>query len=202
MIGNALELGEFELWCHPHVAARDGSIACVRADVRWRRQDGSLAATPATLAALAGPAARQLFVLHMVCDALAALRMWHAEGFELDLVLALPVPQQVLDDAATRGAVADLLAQAGCAPSRLALRGGTGGAGSADERAGTPGGGHAAAPCCEVSDLLDWLRVRDADCAQAAGTFIASPQPVHVLPATLRRWQASYSVMSAADAFS
>lgn len=207
MIGNALELGEFELWCHPHVAARDGSIACVQADVRWRQQDGNLAATPAILAALAGPAAQQLFVLHMVCDALAALRMWSAEGFDLDLVLALPVPQQVLDDAATRAAIADLLAQAGCAPSRLALRGGAGGAGEragdeAGERAGAPAGEHAVAPCCEVSDLLDWLRVRDADCAQAAGEFIATPQPAHVLPATLRRWQASYSVMSAADAFS
>jgi len=184
LIGNALELGEFELWCHPHVAARDGSIACVQAAVRWRRQDGSLATARALAGALAERAAQELFVLHMACDALAALRMWSAQGFELDLRLALPVPQQLLDGAAR--AVADLLAQAGMAPSRLTL--------------GAAGGAHGA--CCEVSDLLDWLRARESGCAQAMGPFIATPQPAHVLPAALRRWQASYSVMSAADAFS
>jgi len=188
MIGNALELGEFELWCHPHVAARDGSIACVQAAVRWRRQDGSLAPSPAIAAALSGIAEQELFVLHLVCDALAALRIWDGEGFELDLVMALPVPQQVLDGRTTRGAVAQLLAQAGMAPSRLALR--------ADDCLD----GDAA--CCEVADLLDWLRAHDAGCAQAAGEFIATPRPVHVLPAALRRWQASYAAISAADAFS
>ncbi len=196
MIGNALELGEFELWCHPHVAARDGSIACVQAEVRWRRQDGSLAAPRAIAAALDSRAARELFVLHMVCDALAALRMWRAEGFALDLVLALPVPQALLADAAMRRAVDGLLEQAGMPPARLALCAAAGGGD------GVTGAARAVAPCCEVSDLLDWLHARDAGCAQAAGEFIATPQPVHVLPATLRRWQASYSVMSAAEAFS
>lgn len=192
MIGNALELGEFELWCHPHVAARDGSIASVHAEVRWRQQDGGLAAPPVIEGALAGHAAQELFLLHMVCDALAALRMWGGEGFELDLVLALPVPPALLDAPATRGAVADLLAQAGMPASRLTLH----------AAAAAGAGASGAAACCEVSDLLDWLRVREAGCAQAAGEFIATPQPAHVLPATLRRWQASYSVMSAADAFS
>ncbi|MCE3261947.1 MAG: response regulator receiver modulated diguanylate cyclase/phosphodiesterase [Pseudoduganella sp.] len=184
MIGNALELGEFELWCHPHVAARDGSIACVQAAVRWRRQDGSLAPQAAMAEALSGRAAQELFVLHMVCDALAALRMWGAEGFELKLVLALPLPQERLEEAGLRDAVEGLLAQAGMPPQRLQLQ------------AGDHGG------CCDVTDLLDWLRVRDAGCAQAAGEFIATPQPAHVLPVALRRWQASYSVMSAAEAFS
>jgi hypothetical protein len=188
LIGNALELGEFELWCHPHVAARDGSIACVHADVRWRGQDGGLATQAALAAALTGAAEQQLFALHMVCDALAALRMWSAAGFELDLVLALPVPPARLQDPGTRAAVAGLLAQAGMAPPRLTLH-----------ASGNEGG---ADPCCEVSDLLDWLNVRDAGCVQAAGEFIAAPQPVHVLPAALRRWQASYAAMSAADAFS
>lgn len=197
MIGNALELGEFELWCHPHVAARDGSIACVQAEVRWRRQDGGLAAPGAIAAALAGQAAQELFVLHMVCDALAALRMWRAEGFELNLVLALPVPPGRLDASATRHAVADLLAQAGTAPACLVLS-----AAGAGEGGDGEAGRREVAPCCEVSDLLDWLRVRDNACTQAAGEFIATPQPAHVLPAMLRRWQASYSVMCAADAFS
>ncbi|MYN00570.1 EAL domain-containing protein [Pseudoduganella sp. DS3] len=184
MIGNALELGEFELWCHPHVAAHDGSIASVQAEVRWRRQDGRLAAPGAIARAFPTATMQELFVLHMVCDALAALRMWSAEGFELNIVLALPVPQARLEAPGTRGLVAGLLAQAGLAPARLVLRGSVDGA------------------CCEVADLLDWLRVRGAGCAQAAGEFIATPQPVHVLPAALRRWQASYAVMSAADAFS
>ncbi|XLZ69194.1 EAL domain-containing protein [Massilia sp. SR12] len=194
MIGNALELGEFELWCHPHVAAHDGSIASVQAEVRWRRQDGSFAAPAGIAAAFAGPATQELFVLHMVCDALAALRMWSADGFELDLVLELPLPHAVLDAPATRHAIADLLAQAGLPAARLALHSAAG-PGAQEE-------GEGAAACCEVSDLLDWLRARDASCAHAAGEFIATPQPVHILPATLRRWQASYAVMSAADAFS
>jgi predicted signal transduction protein with EAL and GGDEF domain len=184
LIGNALELGEFELWCHPHVAARDGSIACVQAAVRWRRQDGGLAPQAAIAGALSGHAAQELFILHMVCDALGALRMWSAEGFELNLVLALPLPRERLAEAALCAAVDGLLAQAGIASQRLQLQ------------AGDHGG------CCEVADLLDWLRVRDAGCAQAAGEFIATPQPAHVLPVALRRWQASYSVMSAAEAFS
>lgn len=189
MIGNALELGEFELWCHPHVAAHDGSIASVQAEVRWRRQDGSFAAPPDIAAALSRRATQELFMLHMVCDALAALRMWSAEGFELELVLELPLPQALLHAPTMHGAVADLLAQAGVAASRLTLQ-------------AAPGaGGQASTACCEVSDLLDWLRARDASCAHAAGDFIATPQPAHVLPATLRRWQASYAVMSAADAF-
>ncbi|WP_342118346.1 EAL domain-containing protein [Pseudoduganella sp. OTU4001] len=199
MIGNALELGEFELWCHPHVAARDGSIACVQAEVRWRRQDGTFAAPAALAGTLASSATQELFVLHMVCDALAALRMWSADGFELDLVLALPVPPARLTAPSMQRTVEGLLAQAAIAPSRLTLR-------AAGVGLGDAGGGRdrecAAAPCCEVSDLLDWLRVRDNDCAQAAGEFIATPQPAYVLPATLRRWQASYSAMSAADAFS
>ncbi|WP_374580213.1 hypothetical protein [Pseudoduganella sp.] len=193
MIGNALELGEFELWCHPHVAAHDGSIASVQAEVRWRRQDGSFAAGNAIAAALSGRAAQELFVLHMVCDALAALRMWRGDGFELDLVLELPVPRALLEAPATRDAVAGLLTQAGAPASRLALLA-VAGPGAAEGGQGTA--------CCEVSDLLDWLRARDASCAHAAGDFIATPQPVHTLPATLRRWQASYAVMVAADAFS
>ena len=71
--------------------------------------------------------------------------MWSAEGFELDIVLALPVPQARLEAPGTRGLVAGLLAQAGLAPARLVLRGSVDGA------------------CCEVADLLDWLRARGVE---------------------------------------
>jgi hypothetical protein len=53
-----------------------------------------------------------------------------------------------------------------------------------------------------VTDLLDWLHVCETGCAHAAGDFIVAPQPMQVLPAALRRWQASYGALTAADAFS
>ena len=180
MIGNALELGQFELWCRPHVAARDGSVACVEASVRWRHPERGMLQLPAFAEALAAQGLQEVFVLHMVCDALAALRMWEAEGFVLAMKLTLPLP--VLP--ALEAEVAGLVAQSGVAPQRLVL--------SETECEG----------CCEVSDLLEWLQVCEADCAHAAGDFIVAPQPMQVLPAALRRWQASYSVMSAADVFS
>ena len=178
----ALELGQFALWCQPLVAARDGSVDCVQASVRWHLPEGAVLPLCAFTDALARPATQQLFALHMLCDALAALRMWSAEGFELDMVLDLPLP--VLGDVEFQQRVLDLLQQAGVAPQRLSLR-------QAE-----------AAGCCQVSNLLDWLHVREAGCSQAAGEFIVSPQPMQVLPAALRRWQASYAVLSAADAFS
>lgn len=180
MIGNALELGQFELWCQPHVAARDGSVSCVQATVRWRHPERGVLAFSAFANELAAAGMQQVFVLHMVCDALAALRMWQADGFVLGLELCLPLPLPSSSAAEIDG----LLAQAGVAPQRLVLR--------ASEVAG----------CCEVSNLLDWLHVCEAGCAHAVGDFIVAAQPMQVLPAALRRWQASYSVMSAADAFS
>jgi len=180
LIGNALELGQFELWCQPHVTARDGSVSCVQAAVRWRHPARGILPFPAFAGELAAASMQQVFVLHMVCDALAALRMWQADGFALTLELHLPLP--VPPSLAVE--VDGLVAQAGMARQRLVLR--------ESEAAG----------CCEVSNLLDWLRVREAGCAHAAGDFIVAPQPMQVLPAALRRWQASYSVMSAADAFS
>lgn len=179
MIGNALELGQFELWRQPHIAARDGSVACVQASVRWRHPERGLLTLPAFADALAAQGQQEVFALHMVCDALAALRMWEADGFMLSMELSLPF-------AALPGLTAEidsLVDQSGLAPQRLVLR--------ESEVAG----------CCEVSDLLDWLHVCEAGCAHAAGDFIVAPQPMQVLPAALRRWQASYSVMSAADAF-
>lgn len=137
---------------------------------------------PAFADALAAQGMQQVFVLHMVCDALAALRMWEADGFALALELCLPLPLPVPPSLAAK--IEGLLAQAGIAPQRLVLR------------------ESEVAVCCEVSNLLDWLHVREAGCAHAAGDFIVAPQPMQVLPAALRRWQASYSVMSAADAFS
>ena len=179
MIGNALELGQFELWCQPHVTSRDGSVSCVQAAVRWRHPQRGLLPFSDFASELAEASLQQVFVLHMVCDALAALRMWEADGFQLALELCLPLP--VPPSLAVQ--VDSLLAQVGVAPQRLVLRE-SGGAG-----------------CCEVSNLLDWLHVCEAGCAHAAGDFIVAPQPMQVLPAALRRWQASYSVMSAADAF-
>lgn len=180
MIGNALELGQFELWCQPHVTARDGSVSCVQASVRWRHPERGVLGFPAFAKELAAAGMQQVFVLHMVCDALAALRMWEADGFVLALELCLPLPVQPSLAAEIDG----LLAQAGIRPQRLVLR-----------ESGVAG-------CCEVSNLLDWLHVCEAGCAHAAGDFIVAPQPMQVLPSALRRWQASYSVMSAADAFS
>ncbi|MTW12395.1 EAL domain-containing protein [Pseudoduganella eburnea] len=180
MIGNALELGQFELWCQPHVAARDGSVACVEASVRWRHPERGMLQLPAFADALAAQGLQEVFVLHMVCDALAALRMWEADGYALAMELTLPLP--VLPALAAE--IDGLVAQSGLAPQRLVL--------SESECAG----------CCEVSDLLDWQHVCKAGCEHAAGDFIVAPQPIQVLPAALRRWQASYSVMSAADAFS
>lgn len=184
MIGNALELGQFELWCQPQVAARDGHVASVKAEVHWRHPERGVLHAAAISQALETTQLQHVFALHMACDALAALRMWSAQGFELDLALSLPLPAALLQDAALQREIAGLVAQAGMAPQRLTLAAGD------------------AAGCCDVTDLLDWLHVREADCAQASGDFIATPQPVQVLPAALRRWQASYSVMSAADAFS
>ena len=187
MIGNALELGQFELWCQPQVAARDGSVAGVCAAVRWRRPGSGVLRYEDFAAELAASGLAQVFVLHMVCDALAALRMWEAEGFALEMVLCLPVMAFSGDTPQAIALAADiraLTAQAGVAPHRLVLR--------PAQLAG----------CCEVSDLLDWLRVREEGCTRAAGDFIAAPQPMQVLPAALRRWQSSYAVMSAADAFS
>ena len=136
-------------------------------------------ARPGDASELAATGMQQVFVLHMVCDALAALRMWDAEGFALALELCLPLRLPPSLAAQIDG----LLAQAGVSPPRLVLLD--------SEVSG----------CCEVSDLLDWLHVREAGCAHAAGDFIVAPQPMQVLPAALRRWQASYSAMSAADAF-
>ena len=180
MIGNALELGQFELWCQPHVTARDGGVSRVQASVRWRHPEQGMLQFPAFADALAAQGMQQVFVLHMVCDALAALRMWEADGFSLALELCLPLPVPPSLAAEIEG----LLAQAGVAPQRLVLR------------------ESEVAVCCDVSNLLDWLHVCEAGCVHAAGDFIVAPQPMQVLPAALRRWQASYSVMSAADAFS
>jgi len=179
LIGNALELGQFELWCQPHVVTRDGSVACVEASVRWRHPERGVLQLPAFSNALAAQNMQEVFVLHMVCDALAALRMWEADGFVLAMELTLPlsVPPVLAAE------IAGLVAQSGLEPQRLIL--------SESECKG----------CCEVSDLLEWLQVCEAGCAHAAGDFIVAPQPMQVLPAALRRWQASYSVMSAADAF-
>lgn len=179
MIGNALELGQFELWCQPHVTVHDGSVSCVQASVRWRHPERGVLPFSAFASELAATGMQQVFVLHMVCDALAALRMWDAEGFALALELCLPLRLPPSLAAQIDG----LLAQAGVSPPRLVLL---------DSQV---------AGCCEVSDLLDWLHVREAGCAHAAGDFIVAPQPMQVLPAALRRWQASYSAMSAADAF-
>ena len=180
MIGNALELGQFELWCQPYVTACDGSVACVQASVRWRHPQRGMLQLPAFSGGLAAQGLQEVFVLHMVCDALAALRMWEADGFTLAMELTLPLP--VLPALAEE--IDGLVAQSGLAPQRLML--------SESECEG----------CCEVSDLLDWQNVCEAGCEHAAGDFIVAPQPMQVLPAALRRWQASYSVMSAADAFS
>lgn len=180
MIGNALELGQFELWCQPHVMARDGSVACVEASVRWRHPERGLLQFPAFADMLAAQGMQEVFVLHMVCDALAALRMWEADGFALALELTLPLAVPP----ALAAQIDGLVVQSGLAPQRLILSGA--------ECAG----------CCDVSDLLDWLHACEVDCAHAAGDFIVAPQPMQVLPAALRRWQASYSVMSAAGAFS
>ncbi|KQV47741.1 MULTISPECIES: EAL domain-containing protein [unclassified Duganella] len=180
MIGNALELGQFELWCQPHVTARDGSVSRIQASVRWRHPQRGVLPFSAFAGELAAAGLQQVFVLHMVCDALAALRMWEADSFSLALDLCLPL--QLMPALAAQ--IGGLLAQAGVAPERLVVRG--------SEVAG----------CCKVSNLLDWLQVCEAGCARAAGDFIVAPQPMQALPAALRRWQASYSVMSAADAFS
>ena len=179
MIGNALELGQFELWCQPQVAAHDGSIDSVLAAVHWRRPGSGVLHYCDFAGELSASGLERVFLLHMVCDALAALRMWDAEGFALALELCLPLRLPPSLAAQIDG----LLAQAGVSPQRLVLLD--------SEVAG----------CCEVSDLLDWLHVREAGCAHAAGDFIVAPQPMQVLPAALRRWQASYSAMSAADAF-
>jgi EAL domain-containing protein (putative c-di-GMP-specific phosphodiesterase class I) len=180
LIGDALELGQFELWCQPQVVARDGSVARVQASVRWRHPERGLLTWSAFIHELEAAGLRQVFVLHMVCDALAALRMWELDGFALDMELLLPA----LGDAAPAPSVPALLAQAGMEPSRLALRHAQG------------------AACCQVTDLLDWLHVCETGCAHAAGDFIVAPQPMQVLPAALRRWQASYGALTAADAFS
>jgi len=187
LIGNALELGQFELWCQPQVAARDGSIGSVLAAVHWRRPGSGVLHYCDFAGELSASGLERIFLLHMVCDALAALRMWEAEGFKLDMVLCLPplaFSKDTPDAIALAADIQGLMLQAGIAQQRLELR---------DE-------GHAG--CCEVSDLLDWLQVREEGCTKASGDFIAAPQPMQVLPAALRRWQASYSVMSAADAFS
>jgi EAL domain-containing protein (putative c-di-GMP-specific phosphodiesterase class I) len=187
LIGNALELGQFELWCLLQVAARDGSVAGVRAAVRWRHPERGILPYQAFAGELAASGMAQVFVLHMVCDALAALRLWQAEGFQLDMVLCLPLLAFSADTPGALALAADirgLMAQAGMASQRLVLE--------SAELAG----------CCEVSDLLDWQKAREQCCAHAAGDFIAPPQPIQAMPAALRRWHASYSVMSAADAFS
>jgi EAL domain-containing protein (putative c-di-GMP-specific phosphodiesterase class I) len=187
LIGNALELGQFELWCQPQVSARDGKVAGVLANVRWRHPGDGVLQYEQFAGELAASGHAQVFVLHMVCDALAALRMWEADGFRLDMVLCLPLlafSGDTPDAIALAADIQDLLVQAGMEPRRLTL---------------FPS---EVASCCEVADLLDWLHVCEADCAHAAGDFIVAPQPIQALPAALQRWQASYSVMSAADAFS
>jgi EAL domain-containing protein (putative c-di-GMP-specific phosphodiesterase class I) len=187
LIGNALELGQFELWCQPQVVARDGSVASVQAAVRWRHPDRGMLPFAGFAGEVSASGLAQVFVLHMVCDALAALRMWEAEGFELDMVLCLPLLAFSADTPGAYALAADihgLMAQAGMASHRLVLEPAT------------------LAGCCDVSTLLDWQKAREQGCAHVAGDFIAAPQPIQAMPATLRRWQASYSVMSAADAFS
>ncbi len=180
MIGNALELGQFELWCQPHVVAGDGSVACVGASVRWRHPERGMLQLPEFADALAAQGLQEAFVLHIVCDALAALRMWEVDGFALTMELTLPLSVPP----ALAAQIDGLVAQSGLAAQRLILS------------------ESACAGCCEVSDLLDWLHVCEAGCAHAAGDFIVAPQPMQVLPSALRRWQASYAVMRAADAFS
>jgi EAL domain-containing protein (putative c-di-GMP-specific phosphodiesterase class I) len=187
LIGNALELGQFELWCQPQVSARDGKVAGVLANVRWRHPGDGVLQYEEFAGELAASGHAQVFVLHMVCDALAALRMWEADGFRLDMLLCLPLlafSGDTPDAIALAADIRDLLVQAGMEPRRLTL---------------LPS---EVASCCEVADLLDWLHVCEADCAHAVGDFIVAPQPIKALPAALQRWQASYSVMSAADAFS
>ena len=121
MIGNALELGQFELWCQPQVAARDGSIG----SVRWRHPIDGVLQYEAFAGELAASGHAQVFVLHMVCDALAALRMWESDGFKLDMVLCLPLlafSGDTPDAIALAADIQGLMLQAGIAQQRLELR--------------------------------------------------------------------------------
>jgi len=212
-IRSALELGEFELQFRPRVALCDGRVDSLEAVLRWHHPRLGVLTPSAFSAEVESRALGAELAWQIVADALTAMRLWAGCGFVPRVWL--PLPRNAV---AVRAHMADFAALNGVDGGRLLCMDApqvlTIDAALVADAAESPNAedklalllrkAHEAGMVTTaqgVSNLLDWLVLRELGCDYASGEFIAPHRLAHGVPDVLRIWREQHAAMSAVDQY-